>query len=202
MGEGLGSVRALSFKRAALWLALASPAALMLWAFSTHETPAMDLLHPTGELSLRLMILSLLPGPLAEFFRLNRFLRGWLSIRRNLGVAAFAYAALHLLFYCVDMNSVAAVLEEVALPAIWTGWISFAAMMAAASISTDAAMRRLGRKWKQIQRGIYAAFVLALAHWVLLDRVWGPAIVHCIPLIIAWLLRACSHTGNWKWRRI
>ncbi len=178
-----------SVRRAILWLVLALPAALMMRSLSTGEALPMDMLHPSGETALRLMLLAMLAGPLADIFGRNRFLRGWLSIRRNLGVAGFLYAALHLAIYVVDMRSLAAILDELWLPSIWTGWLSFFALLGAASISTDAAMRRLGRWWKRIQLGVYAAFILASVHWWLLDRNPGPALVHLAPLLIVWSAR-------------
>lgn len=176
--------------KAILWLLLAIPAALMLRGLAGGEVLPMDLLHPSGETSVRLMVLALLPGPLTDAFGPNRVLRGWLSIRRNLGVAGFAYALLHLAIYVIDMRSLAAMLDELGLPGIWTGWLALALMIPPAAISFDRAMRRLGRDWKRIQRLVYASSVLALAHWLLLDWNWRPAAVHLLPLIIAWLLRA------------
>jgi sulfoxide reductase heme-binding subunit YedZ len=62
-------------------------------------------------------------------------------------------------------------------------------LLAAASISTDAAMRALGRWWKRVQAGLYAAALLAAAHWWLLDRAAMPALVHLAPLVLAWTAR-------------
>lgn len=179
----------IGWRRALLWLILAIPAALMLQRFASGEALAMDLYHPSGEMSVRLMILALLPGPLTDALGPNRFLRGWLAIRRNLGVAAFLYALLHLVFYVLDMQLVSAMVDELAIPGIWTGWLAFALLLVPAAISFNAAMRRLGRRWKQIQRLVYPAFVLALVHWLLLDWAWGPALVHLAPLLVAWTLR-------------
>jgi len=178
-----------SLLRILLWILLAIPAALMVRALASGETLAMDLYHPTGELALRLMLLAMMIGPLLDIFRSNRFLRGWLAIRRNLGVAAFAYVALHLVIYVIDMRSLAAMLDEISLPSIWTGWLSFALMLAAASISNDWAIRRLGRTWKQIQQGAYAAFLLGAIHWWLLDRDPVPPLIHLAPLLVLWSLR-------------
>lgn len=179
----------IGWRRALLWLILAIPAALMLQRFASGEALAMDLYHPSGEMSVRLMILALLPGPLTDALGPNRFLRGWLAIRRNLGVAAFLYALLHLVFYVLDMQLVSAMVSELAIPGIWTGWLAFALLLVPAAISFDAAMRRLGRRWKQLQRLVYPAFLLALIHWLLLDWAWGPALVHLAPLMVAWTLR-------------
>ena len=176
-------------RRALLWVALAIPAALMIQRFASGEALAMDLYHPSGEMSVRLMILALLPGPLTDALGPNRFLRGWLAIRRNLGVAAFLYALLHLVFYVLDMQLLSAMVSELAIPGIWTGWLAFALLLVPAAISFDTAMRRLGRRWKQLQRLVYPAFLLALIHWLLLDWAWGPALVHLAPLLMAWTLR-------------
>ena len=178
------------------WLVLALPAALMLSALARGDALAMDLLHPTGELSVRLMVLALLPGPLIDAFGMNRFLRGWLAARRNLGVAAFAYELLHLVLYLFDMGAFAPVLDELALPSIWTGWLALGVMLVPAAISFDAAMRALGRRWKRAQRLVYPALVLSLAHWLLLDWEWQPAAAHLTPLLIAWGLRFARARAN------
>ena len=179
----------IGWRRALLWFVLAIPAALMVQRIASGEALAMDLYHPSGEMSVRLMVLALLPGPLADVFGPNRFLRAWLAIRRNFGVAAFLYALLHLVFYVLDMRMIAAMLDEVVIPGIWTGWLGFALLLVPAAISFDTAMRRLGRRWKQLQRLVYPAFLLALIHWLLLDWAWGPALVHLAQLLVAWTLR-------------
>ena len=179
----------IGWRRALLWFVLAIPAALMVQRIASGEALAMDLYHPSGEMSVRLMILALLLGPLTDALGPNRFLRGWLAIRRNLGVAAFLYALLHLVFYVLDMQLVSAMVSELAIPGIWTGWLAFALLLVPAAISFDTAMRRLGRRWKQLQRLVYPAFLLALIHWLLLDWAWGPALVHLAPLLMAWTLR-------------
>ncbi|NRD90378.1 hypothetical protein C8024_14275 [Sphingopyxis sp. BSNA05] len=56
-----------SIAKGLLWLVLALPGILMLWSFSQGDVLAMDMLHPSGEMSVRLMILAMLPGPLSEF---------------------------------------------------------------------------------------------------------------------------------------
>lgn len=183
------------------WLLLSLPGLLMFRSFLQGDALAMDMLHPSGEMSVRLMILAMLPGPLSEFFGLNRFFRGWMKIRRNLGVAAFGYAMLHLLFYIFDMNSLAAILEEFGIPGIWTGWLSLVLMLLPALISFDVAMRRLGRNWKNIQRLVYPALIIGLVHWILLDWAWQPAMVHLAPLIIAWILRYIGRTRRHRKQR-
>ena len=193
----------MQLRRVLLWLLLAFPAGLMVQGLVSGTELAMDLLHPSGEMAVRLMVLALLPGPLADYFGTNALLRGWLTIRRNLGVAAFGYALLHMVIYLIDMGVAAAVLDEFTLPAIWTGWLALALMLVPAAISLNTAMITLGRRlWKNMQRLVYPALLLSLAHWLLLDWKWQPAMVHLAPLVIVWALLGLrrvtsrNHTGH------
>lgn len=175
--------------RFTLWLLLALPALWLLRRYGSEQVLAMDLLRPSGEMAVRLMVLALLPGPLSELFGPGRLLRAWLRIRRNLGVAAFAYALLHLLIYFVDMAALAAIVGEMTLPGIWTGWLALLLMAVPAAISSDRAVRALGRRWKRLQRLVYPALALTFAHWLLLDHGWSSAAVHAMPIMLAWSLR-------------
>lgn len=172
-----------------LWLALAAPAASMAQGLQSGTALPMDLLRPSGETAIRLMVLALLPGPLADVLGPRGWLRAWLAARRNIGVAAFAYAAMHLALYLVDMGSLPPVLDEIGLPGIWTGWLATALLAVPAAISFDAAMRALGRRWKRLQRWVYPAFALTLAHWLLLDWSAWPVALHAAPVALAWALR-------------
>lgn len=179
------------FIRPVFWLLLALPGLLMLTGVLRGEAIAKDLLHPTGEFSVRLMLAAMMAGPLAGIFGSNRFFNGWLRLRRNLGVAAFGYAFLHLVFYLIDVGAIPGIVEELAQPSIWTGWLALFVMLAPAVISNNAAMRVLGWvKWKSIQRLTYLAMALSLIHWLLLEWKWQPALAHLIPLVTAWLVLA------------
>ncbi|TYC90954.1 ferric reductase-like transmembrane domain-containing protein [Novosphingobium sp. BW1] len=176
-------------------LALAIPGLLMVWDLLANAAWSMGLLSPSGELAVRLMVLAMLPGPLVELVGTNRFLKGWLLIRRNLGVAAFSYSLLHLGFYVIDMTP-EGIVSEFGFPGIWTGWLALVLLLIPASISFNTAVRRLGRRWKMLQRLVYPALFLALAHWLLLGWSSTPALIHVAPLALAWAARA------WKRHRI
>ena len=132
----------------------------------------MDLYHPSGEMSVRLMVLALLPGPLADAFGHNRFLRAWLAIRRNLGVAAFGYAVLHLAIYALDMQQLSAMLAELSIPGIWTGWFALLAMAIPAAISFDGPCA-VWDAAEDFSDWCIPAALLSLIHWLLLDWAWG-----------------------------
>lgn len=191
-----------SLRRVLLWLLLAVPFALLLRGWAKGDLLSMDVLEPSGDMAVRLMILALLPGPLSEVFGPSRFLRSWLAIRRNLGVAAFLYALIHLAFYAIDLASLPAIIDELGLPGIWTGWLALIMLLPAAATSTNWAMRALGARWSKLQRVVYPALLLTFAHWLLLEWDWQKAAIHAAPLIIVWTLRAGRRLNLFPWRPI
>jgi methionine sulfoxide reductase heme-binding subunit len=172
-----------------LWAVLAIPALAMLRAFWTGSTDAADLLHPSGEFSARLMIVAMMIAPLIAVIGSRGWLRWLLARRRALGVAAFGYAALHLVLYVIDMGVLDDMLAEVGAPGIWTGWVAFALMIPLALTSNDASMRALRAGWKRLQRLAYPAALLTLAHWVLIHNNAVAALVHFAPLMLLLVLR-------------
>ena len=180
----------------AFWLILAIPAAMMLRAYVSGETIAMDLLHPSGEMSARAMILAMMVGPLIDLAGRRKWLLWWLRRRRSLGVAAFLYALLHLYFYMIDMGTLDAMLAEIGALGIWTGWVALLLFVPLGLTSNEAALRALRAGWKKLQRLAYPAAILTLVHWIFIHNNLAPALVHFAPLAIltAWrmirLLRA------------
>jgi sulfoxide reductase heme-binding subunit YedZ len=171
-------------KRQVFWLLLAIPALLMLLRFYSGDVLAMDMLHPTGEWSARLMIIAMMLSPLVSLLGPKPWL-GWLVQRRRaLGVAAFAYAVLHLIFYVIDMGNLDDMLAEFWALGIWTGWAAMLLFVPLAMTSNDASMRRLKAGWKRLQRLVYPAAVLVLVHWIFIHNNLGPALVHFIPLAL------------------
>ena len=162
----------------------------MLSGYARGAADAMDLLHPSGEMSARLMIIAIAISPLISILGPRKWLQ-WMAVRRRaLGVAAFAYALLHLVFYVIDMGNVADMIAEVLAPGIWTGWAAFILMMVPALLSNDASMRALKAQWKRLQRLVYPAAILTLLHWIWVHNNLGPALVHFIPLALIVALRA------------
>jgi len=183
-------MRGMTAGKGVLWAVLAVPAALAVLRYATEPGiwPG-DLLHSTGEWSARLIIFALMLTPLGQLFPANRVIKWLVRHRRAFGVAAFAYALLHLAFYVLDMETVAAMLAELGAPGIWTGWLALLCMALPAAISSDAAMRLLRRNWKRLQRLAYPAAILTLVHWVLVHDGMTSALVHFAPLILLQALR-------------
>ena len=176
--------------KALLWVLLALPALPVLHRWLTDPDLWLeDLLHPTGLWSARLLIVALMLTPLAMLFPRAGAVKWLVRHRRAFGVAAFAYAALHLLVYVVAMETVRAMLAEIGATGIWTGWLAFFCFVPLALTSNDASMRALKAAWKRLQRLAYPAAVLTLVHWLFVHDGFTEALLHFAPLIALQLYR-------------
>lgn len=154
---------------------------------------ASDALNPTGALSALLFILALLATPLRRIWPGGAVALWLLRNRRYLGVASFGYAGLHTLFYLVDTGSAGHAIADLARLDIWSGWLSLLIMVPLALTSSNGWVRRLGPRWKSLQRGAYAAALLGFLHALSLngwEDPWEPLIV-AAPLIAlqVWRMR-------------
>jgi sulfoxide reductase heme-binding subunit YedZ len=132
-----------------------------------------------------------------------RRLLGWsrlAPLRRTLGLTAFAYACLHLLTYLVlehffDWRSIAEdVLERRYVTA---GFAAFLCLVPLAVTSTDAMVRRLGRRWNALHRLVYAAAALGVVHFL-----WQVKADLREPLVYAALLTGLLGQRAWhRWTR-
>ncbi|MGP6086271.1 sulfite oxidase heme-binding subunit YedZ [Antarctobacter jejuensis] len=169
-----------------LWLVLALPAFGMAYELATTTSPRIYhiLVHPTGEFAARFTIIAMMATPLMLLFKGWRGPRWLRKNRRYFGVAAFAYALAHTVFYIIDKASFERIVDELPRFYIWTGWLAFAIFIPLGVTSMDYFVRTMGKGWKELQRWTYAAAVLTLLHWASLHN-WGsitPALVHFGPL--------------------
>ncbi len=170
-------------------LVLAIPALGLGYGYAQGQIDSMDMIHPTGEWSARLMILAMILSPLAATIGRRPWLN-WLLLRRRwLGVAAFGYAVLHLVFYVMDMGNLDDILAEWLAPGIWTGWAAMLLMLPLALTSNDAAMRWLKAGWQRVQRLVYPAAILVLLHWIWVHNSVTAAFWHALPLALLTLVR-------------
>lgn len=163
------------------WVILALPSIGMIaGAFSGDSLE--PLLHPTGEFAARFMIIAMMLTPLRLLFPSVRWIAWLMKRRRYLGVAAFGYAALHTLYYLIDLGSLSAVLADAVKFGIWTGWVAFLIFVPLAVTSNSYSVRAMGPGWKTLQRFVYVAAVATLLHWIFIHNEVGPALVHFLPL--------------------
>jgi len=145
------------------------PLAAIGWragAGTLGANPIAEALNEIGLLALVFLLLALACTPL-------RALVGWtwpMRIRRQLGLLAFGYAALHVSTY-VGLDQVfdwRAIWEDLSKRRfIFVGFAAFLLLVPLAATSTDAAVRRLGyARWKRIHRLAYVAPALGVVHFV------------------------------------
>jgi sulfoxide reductase heme-binding subunit YedZ len=83
------------------------------------------------------------------------------------GLTALAYASVHLTLYIVDQKfHVWMVVSEIVRRFYLTiGFVALSGLIALGVTSTDAAMKRMGKRWKQLHRLAYPIGALALLHF-------------------------------------
>src|SRR4051794_36460858 len=155
-----------------IFLALFAPFVWVLWgnyAGLMGPRPIDASIHEIGRWTIRLLFLALAVTPL-------RVLWAWpdaLQLRRMIGVAAFAYAMVHLTTYALDLKwDFLKVATEIVLRIYLTiGFVALLGLAALAVTSTDGWQRRLGgRRWTKLHRLVYPITLLAVIHHFLQSK--------------------------------
>lgn len=159
------SGRVSAFKTA-VFLALLLPGAYVAWqlAAGAYARPNILANHDLGLWSIRLLFVSLAITPLRQVARLAKLA----LVRRMIGVASFAYAFAHFVFYALDKSLQWGVIaSEIVLRYYLTiGFAGLVILLLLAGTSTDKMVRRLGgRRWSALHRLAYAAGALAVVHF-------------------------------------
>jgi sulfoxide reductase heme-binding subunit YedZ len=186
----LKAVKALVFVLALLpFLRIAA-----LVAMQVPVDPVEFITHGSGDWALYLLCATLAVTPL-------RRLTGWnwlIRLRRMLGLYTFFYAFLHFLaFLWFDhFFDVAAMWKDVLKrPFITVGFSAFVMLIPLAATSTNAMIKRLGRRWAQLHQLIYAIAPLAILHywWMKAGKhnfeqpiVWGTVVAVLLGLRVWW----------------
>jgi sulfoxide reductase heme-binding subunit YedZ len=180
--------------RPAAHLAMAAPLAflafgwaeLLLWnpqSLRLSAEPVAYTHNSLGKMALKALLLALAATPV-------RLLTGWgkvMTVRRALGLWAFAYAVLHLLaFLWLDLDFRLAELwrETLERPFILAGMAAFLAMLPLALTSSNRAIRSMGAKrWRALHRLAYLAAAAGALHFILRVKGWQAE-----PLVYAGIL--------------
>ena len=163
---------------------------------SVGADPVAEITHATGTWALRLLLLGLALTPLRRITG-----QAWpIRFRRLVGLYAFFYACLHLATWLVlDLGGFwTQVFDDlVKRPYIMLGFAAWLCLLPLAITSTRGWMRRLGRRWGQLHTLVYAAGVLAVAHYI-----WLVKADLREPLVYAAILGVLlGLRGYWRWRR-
>jgi sulfoxide reductase heme-binding subunit YedZ len=132
--------------------------------------PITEAIHQSGDWALRLLLLTLAITPAQRILHYPRIILA----RRTLGVAAAAYALLHLSLYVLDQHfDLVKVASEIVLRIYLTiGAVTLAGLIALGTTSTDAAIRRLGsQRWHAVHRLVYGIALLAAVHFFLQSKI-------------------------------
>lgn len=169
-------------------LVLAVPAALMLWEFFFGIHSWGLLLDQSGEWAMRMLILTLAISPLRLILKQlhsGPYWPAWLlKRRRELGLATFLYAALHLGAYLLRQSNLHVVLFDMQYIEYTLGWIAFVTLLALALTSNDASVHKLGTWWKPLQRIVYVSAIATLLHWYLIRLDHSTLWLHLVPLAL------------------
>lgn len=151
----------------ALWLASLTPALVLVVDGFTGRlgvNPIETITNRTGWWALFMLAATLAVTPLRRLF-------GWqwvVRYRRQLGLATFVFASLHLVTYAfLDLGLDLSHLGEdiVKRPFITVGFVAWLLLLALAVTSTNWWIRRLGRRWALLHRAVYAIAGLGLLHF-------------------------------------
>lgn len=136
------------------------------WLGRLGANPIEAVLNRLGFWTLTFLTLSLVPTPANELLGLVWPVR----VRRMLGLFAFSYATLHLLWYVgVDrFLDLGLLVQDVAKRKFMTvGFAAWLLLVPLAVTSTDRWVRRLGyARWKRLHRAVYAVALLGVVHFV------------------------------------
>lgn len=123
----------------------------------------------TGTWTLVGLMLTLAVTPLRRLTGRNELIR----YRRMLGVFAFFYACLHFTTYIWldQFFDLKGILRDIyKRPFITVGFSAFLLLIPLAVTSTNAMMRRLGRRWQQLHRLVYLIGLLGVLHYLWLVK--------------------------------
>lgn len=129
--------------------------------------PWTEAIHVTGLWAIRFLVVTLAVTPLRRLLAAPKLFFG----RRIFGLAALAYALLHVTLFFVDQGVLRAA-SEIALRFYLTiGAVAVLLLVALGATSTDGALHRLGaRRWNRLHRAVYVVAVLGTLHFFIQSK--------------------------------
>lgn len=161
----------LSWLKIAVLAGCVAPGAVLAYRLGMGDAgakPVTEAIHVTGLWTIRFLLISLALSPVRLVFDWARAP----LVRRIVGVTACCYGLAHLSLYVVDQNGrLLTVASEIVHRFYLTiGFTALLGLIALAATSTDAATRRMGKKWKRLHRLAYAIAVLGLLHYFIQSK--------------------------------
>ncbi len=157
--------------------------------------PITEVLHGFGFWTVRFLLIALAITPAIR-------LLDWPDlalVRRMVGVTAMAYVLGHLALYVVDENfhllTVAS--EIVRRVYLSIGFVALVGLVALGVTSTDAALRRMGVRWKELHRTIYLLTAIGILHFFMQAKANVSEAVVMAGFLL-WLLLWRLLPGRWS----
>jgi len=185
--------------KAGVWAGCLAPLALLAYRAGTGglgANPISTLTNTLGEWAFRILLASLSMTPLRLVFGLS-----WpLTLRRLLGLFAFAYVCLHFGVWIVldQFFDWPAMLADIAKrPYITVGMAALLLLVPLAATSTTGMIKRLGgRAWNRLHSLVYVIGVLAALHFL-----WLAKKARSDPYWYALVLTLLLGVRLWAWSR-
>ena len=158
----------------------------LLWLFWAAQhgglgaDPGKDIQHFTGITALKFLLATLLISPLARYAKQPLLFR----TRRLLGLWCFAWATLHITSYALlelgIQNLELLGRELVSRPWLMLGMAGWIILFLLTLTSTQAAQRKMGKRWQTLHNYVYLAAILLPLHYL-----WSVKVLSPLPIIYA-----------------
>ena len=191
-------VTPITWLRAGIFILALMPAAQLVVGVFTDDltaNPIEFITRQTGFWTLGLLAASLAVTPIRRLTGWNEVIR----LRRLLGLFAFFYGTLHLLVWIVldKFFDWQMMIEDITKRRFITiGMLTWVLLLPLALTSTQAMIRRLGRRWQKLHRLVYVAAVTGVIHYwwlVKADLFWPQLFALGMSILFAFRL-------GWRWR--
>lgn len=196
------SAKQITWLKVALHLAGLLPFLWLFWAINNgglSADPVKDIQHFTGRTALKFLLAALLVTPLARYAKQPLLIR----TRRLLGLWCFAWATLHLTSYALlelGIHNLGLLGRElITRPYLTLGITSWLILFALTLTSTQAAQRKLGKRWQLLHNFVYLVAILAPIHYLWSVKILSPQPI--IYALLALLLLACRYKKFRQWWR-
>ena len=168
------------------------------WVDALGTNPVEFVLRSTGTWTLVMLCLTLSVTPLRRIGGWNALVR----LRRMLGLFAFFYGSLHFGGYLwfehwFELREI--LLDIVKRPFVTVGFAAWLLMLPLAITSNAAMIRRMGPRWTELHRSVYAVALLGVLHYwwhkAAKNDLAEPAVYAvAVALLLGWRVW-------WRWRK-
>jgi sulfoxide reductase heme-binding subunit YedZ len=156
------------------WIVFYVPAIAMLSILCWDYTLYKEFISYSGYLALSFFFITLILNPLKSFKPKWMWVIKFSRYRRELGVASFSYALVHLTCFIIKriiggfFEGLVYFLHPAIIPAFF---IAFPIMLMLAVTSNDYSVKKLSfPKWKKLHKSVYLAELAIMVHLILMEN--------------------------------